>query len=66
MKRTLQYWKHLGFTKASITYVRRGERYQVDDAFSDRELMRPLSFWERKFLAFRTVEDDSQPSHCRW
>ena len=66
VKRTLQYWKHLGFTKASITYVRRGQRYQVEDAFSDRELMRPLSFWERKLLAFRTVEDDGQPSRCRW
>ena len=66
VKRTLQHWKDVGFSKASITYARGGERYQVENAFSDQELMRPLTFWERKLLAFRAVQDDGQQSRCRW
>jgi hypothetical protein len=66
LQRTLQLWRAVGFTKVSITYERTGKWYDLEDAFSDVELMRPLSFWERKLMAFRAVQDDGQESECRW
>jgi hypothetical protein len=66
VRRTLQLWRDIGFTKVSIAYERNGERHEARDAFADPELMRPLSFWERKLLAFRAVEDDGEESTCRW
>jgi hypothetical protein len=65
-RRTLQLWREIGFTGVSIAYERNGKRYETGDAFSDPELMRPLSFWERKLMAFRAVQDDGQESECRW
>jgi hypothetical protein len=65
-RRTLQLWRDIGVTGVSIAYERNGKRYQTGDAFSDPELMRPLSFWERKLTAFRAVQDDGQEAECRW
>jgi hypothetical protein len=56
----------MGFTNVSIVYERDGTWYNTRDAFSDPELMRPLSFWERKLMAFRAVQDDGEESQCRW
>jgi hypothetical protein len=56
----------MGGEHASIVYERGGHRYEVPDAFADPELMRPLSFWERKLFAFRAVQEDGQESDCRW
>jgi hypothetical protein len=50
----------------SIAYERKGQWYESPDAFADAELMRPLSFWERKLMAFRAVQDDGEESKCRW
>ena len=66
LRRTLQLWRGLGFTMVSIAYERNGELYEIENAFSDPELMRPLSFWERKLMAFRAVQDDGEQSECRW
>lgn len=53
VRRTLQLWRDIRFTNVSIVYERDGTWYNTRDAFSDPELMRPLSFWERKLMAFR-------------
>jgi hypothetical protein len=66
VRRALQLWRDMGFTRASIAYERNGERFETENAFSDPELMRPLSFWERKLMAFRAVQDDGEESWCRW
>jgi hypothetical protein len=66
VRRTIQAWKQMGGEHASIVYERGGHRYEVPDAFADPELMRPLSFWERKLFAFRAVQEDGQESDCRW
>lgn len=65
-RRTLQLWRDIGVSDVSIAYQRQGKRYETGDAFSDAELMRPLSFWERKLMAFRAVQDDGEESECRW
>jgi hypothetical protein len=66
LQRTLQLWRAVGFTMVAITYERNGKRYDLEDAFSDPELMRPLSFWERKLMAFRAVHDGREEAKCRW
>jgi hypothetical protein len=66
VRRTIQRWKAIGYTRVSIAYERDGKWYEVEDAFSDGEIMRPLSVWERKLLAFRPVQDDGEASECRW
>jgi hypothetical protein len=66
VRRTLQLWRDIGFTRVSIAYERKGHWYESPDAFADADLMRPLSFWERKFMAFRTVQDDGEASTCQW
>jgi hypothetical protein len=66
VRRTLQLWRDIGITRVSIAYERNGQRHETGDAFSDPELMRPLSFWERRLMAFRAVQDDGQESECRW
>jgi hypothetical protein len=66
LRRTLQLWRDVGYTKALVLYERQGKWHEAENAFVDAELMRPLSFWERKFMAFRAVEDDYQESECRW
>jgi hypothetical protein len=66
VRRTLQLWEQTGFTRLSIGYERGGQRFIAADASSDPELMRPLSFWERKLLAFRAIQDDGEESRCRW
>jgi hypothetical protein len=66
LRRTLQLWREVGYTRASVLYERQGVWHDLEDAFSSAELMRPLSFWERKFMAFRAVQDDGQKSVCRW
>jgi hypothetical protein len=66
LQRTLQLWQEVGFTRVSVMYQRQGVWHELEDAFSSPELMRPLSFWERKFMAFRAVQDDGQESVCRW
>ena len=66
LRRTLQLWKAVGFRGVSIAYERNGKLYQAEDAFSDPDLMRPLSFWERKLMAFRAIQNDGEQSECRW
>jgi hypothetical protein len=66
VRRTLQLWRDIGFTRVSIAYERQGHWYESPDAFADAELMRRLSFWERKLMAFRAVQDDGEESKCRW
>jgi hypothetical protein len=66
LRRTLQLWREVGYTRASVLYERQGVWHDLEDAFSGAELMRPLSFWERKLMAFRAVQDDGQESLCRW
>jgi hypothetical protein len=66
VRRTLQLWRAVGFTHVSIVYERQGVWYEAEDAFGDRALMRPLSFWERKLIAFRAMQDDGEASECRW
>jgi hypothetical protein len=66
MKRTLQLWRDIGYTSVVLAYERQGALHEVNDAFRSSELMRPLTFWERKFMAFRAVQDDGQESECRW
>ncbi len=66
VRRTLQAWRASGGRGASIVYERDGERHSVADAFADTGVMRPMSFWERRFLAFRPVQEDGEESACRW
>jgi len=66
VRRTLQVWRAIGFTDVALVYERQGVQYDIPDAFSDRELMRPLAFWERRLMAFRAVQDDGDASVCRW
>jgi hypothetical protein len=66
LRRTLQLWREVGYARVSLLYEREGQHHDVGDAFSSAELMAPLSFWERKFMAFRAVQDDGQESLCRW
>jgi len=66
VRRTLQLWREIGYTRVSISYERGGRRQLVDDAFVDPELMQPMPFWERKLMAFRAVDDDERESTCRW
>jgi len=66
VRRTLQAWRASGGHSASIVYERHGERHNVPDAFADEEMMRPMSFWERRFLAIRPVQEDGEESECRW
>ena len=66
VRRTLQLWRDIGFTHVSITYERQGVWYGAEDAFGDPALMRPLTFWERKLMAFRAVQNDGEASECRW
>jgi hypothetical protein len=66
VQRTLQLWRAIGYTSISMGYERGGVWHEVTNAFSHAELMRPLSFWQRKLLAFRAVQDDGQESECRW
>jgi hypothetical protein len=66
VRRILQAWNVIGVEAASIVYERRGRWRDVADAFADPELMQPLSFWERRLLAFRAVQEDGEESICRW
>jgi hypothetical protein len=66
LRRTVQLWRDAGITRISIGYERNGRRFVIRDASLDSELMRPLSLWERKLLAFRAVQDDNEASRCRW
>ena len=66
VRRTLQLWRDVGFTHVSILYERQEIGYAVADAFGDPALMRSLTFWERKLMAFRAVQDDGEASACRW
>ena len=66
VRRTLQLWRDVGVTHVSIVYERQDIRYDVADAFSDPTLMRSLTFWERKLMAFRAVQEDGEASECRW
>ena len=66
VRRILQWWRAIGFTQAAISYERQGVWYDTADAFADRVLMPPLSFWERRLLAFRAVQEDGEASECRW
>jgi hypothetical protein len=66
VRRLLQWWRALGVTQVTIVYERQGAWYVAEDAFADGELMRPLAFWERWFLAFRAVQADGAVSECRW
>jgi hypothetical protein len=66
VRRTLQLWRDVRFTHVAIVYERQGVWYGVEDAFGDPALMRPLTFWERKLMAFRAVQDNGEASECRW
>jgi hypothetical protein len=66
VRRTLQLWREIGFTAVSIGYERGGAWRMVEDAFADKELMRPMPLWERTLMAFRAVDEDGVPSSCRW
>jgi hypothetical protein len=66
VKRTLQLWRDIGYTSVVLAYERRGALHEVNDAFASAELMQPLTFWERKFMAFRAVQNEGQESECRW
>jgi hypothetical protein len=66
VRRALQLWRVIGVANVALVYERHGERYETADAFSEPALMRPLSFWERRLMAFRAVQDDGEASACRW
>jgi hypothetical protein len=66
VRRTLQLWRDIGYVSVVLAYEREGALHEVNDAFASSELMQPLTFWERKFMAFRAVQDDGQESECRW
>jgi hypothetical protein len=66
VRRALQLWREIGVTHVALVYEHHGERYTTADAFSAPALMRPLSFWERRLMAFRAVQDDGEASACRW
>jgi hypothetical protein len=66
VRRVLQLWRAIGVTNVALVYEYHGERYETADAFSAPVLMRPLSFWERRLMAFRAVQDDGEASACRW
>jgi hypothetical protein len=58
--------KDLGLSNASIIYKRSERLYQVKNVFEDPEIMKPSNFFEKKFLAFRAVQNDGEVSQCRW
>jgi hypothetical protein len=62
----LQLWKRLGFTDATLLYERGDEIIAPHDPFEDPELMRPIPWWRRTLYAWRAVQDDGEPSECRW
>ena len=66
VRRALQLWREIGITNVVLVYEHHGARYVTADAFSAPALMRPLSFWERRLMAFRAVQDDGEASACRW
>ena len=66
LRRTLQLWRDIGFTRVSLGFERAGKFQRVEDAFQDADLMRPMPLWERKLMAFRAVDDDGLESACRW
>jgi hypothetical protein len=66
VRRALQLWREIGVTNVALVYEHHGERDETTDAFSEPALMRPLSFWERRLMAFRAVQDDGETSVCRW
>lgn len=66
LRRTVQRWKDVGIDSASVTYERGGQRYEIENAFTDSTLMQPLNFFERNFMSFRAVSPEGAPSPCRW
>jgi len=66
LRRAALLWKDAGIRGIRIRYVRRGVEREVSDAVIDLELTRPLSFWSRRFLAYREVERGDNPVACRW
>jgi hypothetical protein len=66
VRRALQLWQAIGVTNVALVYEHHGAQYETADAFAEPAFMRSLSFWERRLMAFRAVQDDGEGSACRW
>lgn len=65
LRRTVQLWQDAGITQIAVDYERDGKRYQLG-VLADPAVMQRLSWWEQRLMAFRAVQEDGQPSVCRW
>ena len=66
LRRAVLFWKGAGVHGIRLSYDHDGVKREVSDAIADPELTRPLPWWERSLLAFRSIEPDDDPVQCRW
>lgn len=52
----------------SVSYVRKGERYRVKNAFEDKTLMEPNSWLGKRFISHRPYDPaiETKKAACKW
>lgn len=65
LRRAVLLWRDAGIERVHLRYVREGVERDVPYAEEDPELTEPLAPWTRRFLAFRSIEQEDAV-RCRW